>query len=275
MLYYIILIAGFMCYVQPQMCPTKVIDHDPFNTQATFDILHKAITKPLTVTHKHTAPGREDEEYLYTINICGKNKSKAVTQFDERTKAKLTLGYIDDSSTLIGGENWLFLQYFHGDKYTANHHCDGIARQTWLSIRCEDGNEAPTLKVIEEARYDSGKRHPDTPCYYLFEYNHPAVCTEKKTSKLSGGAIFMIVISSLLGAYFLIGFLYQRFIKGAKGFEQIPNFWFWRQLGNTSADGCDFICRREERPNTYKGMADALDIDSDEEDDKDDGLLPM
>ena len=39
----------------------------------------------------------------------------------------------------------------------------------------------------------------------------------------------------LIGSYILFGFLYQRIVNEAKGREQIPNFSFWKKLGNLSA----------------------------------------
>ena len=35
--------------------------------------------------------------------------------------------------------------------------------------------------------------------------------------------------------YLILGFLYQRFIVGAKGMEQIPNYKFWRDFGSLQA----------------------------------------
>ena len=35
--------------------------------------------------------------------------------------------------------------------------------------------------------------------------------------------------------YLLLGFLYQRYIAGAKGLEQIPNYDFWRDFGSLQA----------------------------------------
>jgi len=49
------------------------------------------------------------------------------------------------------------------------------------------------MKLIEEQRYETKKYANDqSKCYYLFEYNHPAVCNHKP-KKLSGGSIFVIV----------------------------------------------------------------------------------
>ena len=38
-------------------------------------------------------------------------------------------------------EDWLFIQYFHGEKYTTQRHCHGKEKQSWISVRCEDGGE--------------------------------------------------------------------------------------------------------------------------------------
>ena len=35
---------------------------------------------------------------------------------------------------------------------------------------------------------------------------------------------------SLIGAYFLFGFLYMRLVVNARGWEQIPNYSFWRSI---------------------------------------------
>merc|ERR1719453_360297 len=137
-----------------------------------------------------------------------------------------------------------------------------------ILLTCEQGSRKENFRMVEESRSMS-----QNVCYYLFEMNSKHVCSPVE-SKMSGGAVFCIVLLGLFLAYFVFGILYQRVVVGAKGFEQIPNFPFWRKLGNMSAEGCNFVCRRDEHPNTYKGMSDALDIDS-SDDEKDDGLLPM
>ena len=35
--------------------------------------------------------------------------------------------------------------------------------------------------------------------------------------------------------YLILGFLYQRFMAGAKGLEQIPNYDFWKDCGSLQA----------------------------------------
>ena len=40
---------------------------------------------------------------------------------------------------------------------------------------------------------------------------------------------------SLAGVYLIGGFLYKRFVLGAKGVDQIPNYEFWEDFGNLQA----------------------------------------
>ncbi len=35
----------------------------------------------------------------------------------------------------------------------------------------------------------------------------------------------------------------MRLKRGARGIDQIPNLEFWRRLGHSAADGCDYCCR--------------------------------
>ena len=40
---------------------------------------------------------------------------------------------------------------------------------------------------------------------------------------------------SVGSVYLLVGFLYSRFVLGAKGIDQIPNYEFWKDFGNLQA----------------------------------------
>ncbi|XP_066916087.1 cation-dependent mannose-6-phosphate receptor-like, partial [Clytia hemisphaerica] len=273
-------------------CPTRFhsISGD-FDVQGRFDEMVKA-NRGMTIRHKHVRVNNKEEEYDYTIAFCGAKNAVIQKDIDEGNGKQIgeprSLGTYKNSS-LVGGEDWMFIMYREGQSY--NSHCHNARKESWINVRCEDKGEEPTMRLIEEERYETeaakngketakngketAKNGKETArrCYYLFEYNHPAACVPRK--KLSGGAIFVIIVISVFTAYLVFGFLYQRFIAKAKGFDQIPNFPFWRKVGNMSADGCDFVCRREEQANTYKGMADALDIEDSDDDERDDGLLPM
>ena len=54
----------------------------------------------------------------------------------------------------------------------------------------------------------------------------------------------------LLGLWLIatvVGFLYKRFLVGAKGWEQVPCISLYRECGNLMADGCDYACRSRPR----------------------------
>lgn len=43
--------------------------------------------------------------------------------------------------------------------------------------------------------------------------------------------------------YLLAGALYQRFVHGAKGLEQLPNYEFWKDFGNLQAVSILCLCK--------------------------------
>ncbi|XP_065060904.1 cation-dependent mannose-6-phosphate receptor-like isoform X2 [Rhopilema esculentum] len=222
--------------------------------------------------HKHTREGSSDTDvYDYTLQLCTTDdKYGAVYQIDKTQNKKTLLG-MSNASFALGGTNLILIVFKDGKQY--NSFCDKQKREAWLQIVCDKSGKKPQFKVIEESRWKNGS--PKKGCYYLFELNHKDACSPEESKGLGGGAIFMIVMVSLFAAYLGFGFLYQRFVRGAKGVEQMPNYTFWRAFGNLTADGCDFVCRRPDHPAShYKGMADALDIDT-SDDEKDDHLLPM
>ena len=48
--------------------------------------------------------------------------------------------------------------------------------------------------------------------------------------------LFLICSVVIVGVlYLILGMLYQRFIVGAKGLEQIPNYLMWREFGTLQA----------------------------------------
>lgn len=98
---------------------------------------------------------------------------------------------------------------------------------------------------------------------------------EAVESHISAGSIILIIGFCVLAVYLIGGFLYQRLIVGAKGMEQFPNYAFWVEFGNMTADGCDFVCRSRNRENApaYRGVA--TEPLEEEPEERDDHLLPM
>ncbi|XP_047454163.1 cation-dependent mannose-6-phosphate receptor [Mugil cephalus] len=210
----------------------------------------------------------EKQNYTYVFQLCGDAggvKGAGVIQVDDKTKKTTVVGSYNETQA-IEGSDWVMLMYTSGEKY--NEHCSGENRKAYIMISCDRNIDVGPLKAIRE------DRDKKSNCFYLFELDSKLVCPPIQ-SQISTGSIILIIAFCFLAVYLIGGFLYQRLIVGAKGMEQFPNYAFWVEVGNMSADGCDFVCRsrnREEAP-AYRGVtADTLEEEPEE---RDDHLLPM
>ncbi|XP_075072223.1 cation-dependent mannose-6-phosphate receptor [Mixophyes fleayi] len=211
------------------------------------------------------------DSYTYTFEVCGRvdNSSKSSNEGlvqNETASAKTTvIGRINDTH-IINGTDWILLVYKSGDKYDS--HCDKESRKAMIMISCNKNTLADGFMIISEERQKSND------CFYLFEMDSSVACPAEE-SHLSVGSILLIVFAVLIALYIIGGFLYQRFVVGAKGMEQFPNFTFWQEFGNLVADGCDFVCRSQPRSSetAYRGVGD--DQLGEEPEERDDHLLPM
>lgn len=210
------------------------------------------------------------ESYTYVFQLCGDAAGvpkAGVVQFEnQKTESKPTVIGLYGATEAIGGSDWVMLIYRDGDSY--DQHCSKEKRRAMVMISCDRKTDAGQMTVVREDR----DRLQD--CFYLFELDSSAVCPALE-SHISTGSIILIIGFCLLAVYLIGGFLYQRLIVGAKGMEQFPNYAFWVEFGNLTADGCDFVCRsrnREEAP-AYRGVA--SEPLEEEPEERDDHLLPM
>lgn len=219
-------------------------------------------------------------KYHYNVGICTavsdypNEDDVGATQIELDTSGQLVktriVGRISDVQ-IMAGTNWVLLEYFGGDPY--NSHCNGSSRQAAIMIICDENSSSdnPKLRVIEE------NRNKTSGCYYLFELSHNCVCYKEPfiTVGLGTGSIIVIIFLCAVFVYLIGGFMYMRFVLGAKGYEQIPNYGFWQDFGNLLSDGCNLACRsgNQGQPKTYKGIGD--DQLQDDDDERDEHLLPM
>ncbi|XP_034553210.1 cation-dependent mannose-6-phosphate receptor isoform X2 [Notolabrus celidotus] len=211
-----------------------------------------------------------DEDYTYVFQLCGDAlgvPGAGVVQVDNKKKEKKTtiIGTYN-ATQAYGGSDWVMLIYRNGETYDG--HCSKEKRRAMVMISCNKNMDGSKLMSVLE------DRERDTDCFYLFELDSGAVCPALQ-SQLSTGSIILIIGLCVVAVYLIGGFLYQRLIVGAKGMEQFPNYAFWVEVGNLTADGCDFVCRsrsREEAP-AYRGVA--TEPLEEEPEERDDHLLPM
>lgn len=210
----------------------------------------------------------EKDKYTYVFQLCGDAggvPGAGLIQTDQSHKHTVIGSY--NATQAIGGSDWVMLIYREGEAYDG--HCSKEMRKAIVMISCTKNTDAGPLEVILE---DMNRKQD---CFYLFELDSSSVCPPVE-SHLSTGSIILIICFCLLSTYLIGGFLYQRLVVGAKGVEQFPNYAFWVEVGNMTADGCDFVCRsrsREEAP-TYRGVT-AEPLEEEEQDERDDHLLPM
>ncbi|KAI5618164.1 cation-dependent mannose-6-phosphate receptor precursor, partial [Silurus asotus] len=225
------------------------------------------VLEPLTNQNFSVETEVGKDKYTYVFQVCGDAdgvKGAGVVQKSSDDK-KVFIGRYN-STQAVKGSDWIMLIYLGGDRY--HEHCTQESRKAMIMISCDRSKAAGQLSVILE------DRERDTDCFYLFEMDSSAVCP-KIESKLSTGSILLMVCISSLAVYLISGFLYQRLVVGAKGVEQFPNTGFWSEIGNLSADGCDFVCRSRgsrQEPPTYRGV---VTEPLEEPEERDDHLLPM
>ena len=91
------------------------------------------------------------------------------------------------------------------------------------------------------------------------------------------GLSLLILLVLCVTLYFLLGFAYLRFVKGAVGLGQIPNIGFWREICSPIC-GC---CRTEKSNVRYDTMSNQPDQEVDPEvaggdpEEPDDEMVPM
>lgn len=233
------------------------------------DSERKVLNRVEALANRNFTGESKDGNYTYVFQLCGDAggvSGAGVIQKENNQKKTTTVVGRYNSTQAIGGSDWVMLIYTDGERY--DHHCSNEMRKAIVMISCNRNTDMGKLEVVVEDR----ARERD--CFYLFELDSSAVCPPVE-SRLSAGSIILIIAFCLLTVYLIGGFLYQRLIVGAKGMEQFPNYAFWVEVGNMTADGCDFVCRsrnRDEAP-AYRGVsAEPLEEEPEE---RDDHLLPM
>ncbi|XP_062847540.1 cation-dependent mannose-6-phosphate receptor [Trichomycterus rosablanca] len=254
-----VLVAGTLSSENTKRC--KLMTESPSERQVL------SLLEPLTNQNFSFEDSNHKETYTYVFQVCGDAdgmKDAGLVQ-SNKDGTQVRIGNYT-SAQAIKGSDWVMLIYTGGTKY--HEHCSGEERRAIIMISCDRTKASTPLSAVLE------NRERDKQCFYLFEMDSSAVCPVIE-SKLSIGSILLIVGICCLAVYLIGGALYQRLVLGAKGVEQFPHYTFWSEIGNLSADGCDFVCRsrgsRQEAP-AYRGVT-TEPLEEPEE--RDDHLLPM
>ncbi|CAF1244840.1 unnamed protein product [Adineta ricciae] len=188
-----------------------------------------------------------NNEVTYSIGICKSpsNTTNYTAILQKGTNFSAVIGRLD-SVNLVSGDGWIQLTYEKGDPY--NNICDNVTRQASIMFIC--GTNMTTITIRQQHTYT------DMHCNYMFQLQVPEMCPPavivEESKKLSGGAIFLIIVFSIAAAYLILGGIYMHVKRGARGLDRIPHLNMWRTFGGLAADGCDFCCRCD-RPSPRAG----------------------
>ncbi|XP_077576132.1 cation-dependent mannose-6-phosphate receptor [Stigmatopora nigra] len=264
-----------VCIVAIQLFPLLYANNVTKNCKLNFETEseRKALARIEPLGHRNFSADFVigEDKYTYVFQLCGDAggvPGAGIVQVKvQKTEQKsVTIIGLYNSTEVIGGTDYVWLSYGNGEKY--DNHCSQEQRKAFVMIFCNRNINVGQLEVVQE------NRERKQNCFYLFKLESSAVCPPME-HKLGAGSIILIIGFCLVAVYLIVGFLYQRLVVGAKGIEQFPNYAFWVEVGNLSADGCDFVCRSRDRDETpaYRGVStEPLDEEPEE---RDDHLLPM
>lgn len=258
------------------------------------------LTKVLTLDKKKFS--WEDKDHLYYFGVCteaehAKNVNEAFVQINKQTNVQIVLGRLDDVDIEgFGTESkGIRIFYKHGDKY--KHACNKAERNSVLYILCNPNNSSDVFEMIEE----NNNREGDS-CSYIFQLKTPLMCTENnssstttttkttvmttnspssvtaagnatgttvvpgggKANKIGFVVIVLFVVFGVMFVYFLVGTMYMRYVRQARGIEQLPHHEVWQSIGAKSTECCSYVFRcgkvRSEVRN-YEHISDRLSDD--------------
>ncbi|CAF0941553.1 unnamed protein product [Adineta ricciae] len=80
----------------------------------------------------------------------------------------------------------------------------------------------------------------DDDCLTTMTFDFPGACIHEDKPKkgLSGGSVFLLILFSVLIAYFLVGVAYNGLYKHKSGVHLIPQAEFWISLPLLAIEGC-------------------------------------
>lgn len=111
------------------------------------------------------------------------------------------------------------------------------------SLILSHGNYTSTIALI---CCDSCKSHlikdqvNENGQFYLLLRSPYACKASLRPKGLSGGSILLIIFFVCTGVYFISGIIALKLLRGATGWEMIPNHTFWQELPSLVKDGIAF-----------------------------------
>ncbi|GAM21686.1 hypothetical protein SAMD00019534_048610 [Acytostelium subglobosum LB1] len=147
----------------------------------------------------------------------------SICEVSIKLKMQKALGFIQDVSEPIKQLGELTLLYSKGS--TCNNGVD-TTTSSYVTFVCD--KQSPGVLVSAYAADD---------CTYYLQVGSHMFC---RSGKLSGGDIFLIVVGSLTGAYFIGGVIVLLYI-GERGLDVIPNRQVWCKFFGLVGEGAVYV----------------------------------
>ncbi|KAK3918750.1 Cation-dependent mannose-6-phosphate receptor [Frankliniella fusca] len=251
--------ATFLYWLTSVVCTSQYCDH----------IFHSSDWQQARILHGLTDVGLSTESYItgyktnYTVGVCG-SVSRTDSLAAVLQNGTVVLGRVNNTNVVKGGD-WMMMTFGSGDFYPENSNCSG-ARAAFVIINCNHNfSEENSLRFIKEVVQE--EKDKKNSCFFFLEIHSQLVCI--KPENIGGGTIFSILLLLLILGYIVGGTLYRRYILGAKGLEQIPNYTFWKTMKSKIQGVCSNVfCPRDSRnTSSWENLGARLERD-------DDSLLP-
>ncbi|KAF2347366.1 Mannose-6-phosphate receptor, partial [Trinorchestia longiramus] len=170
-----------------------------------------------------------NDKKSYHVSMCSGDANTNQSRFAVVEKAggtSVPVGF-KNRTLAMKGADWVQVVWLSNITYTAPDQCAGQNRSARLLITCDQDVQGPSLQLRADMV-------PGLGCFDSFSTSHSLACLGPSPG-LGGFSVFLIVLTVLFVVYFLLGVAYMRYVKGAKGIDQLPNKAFWFRTGNAIA----------------------------------------
>ncbi|XP_072761827.1 uncharacterized protein [Anoplolepis gracilipes] len=196
---------------------TGLADELPFNdTQNNFTVYFHPCTNVKIKTENNT--------------FCSNGSKVSICILNKRNNTTLSLGTIEETKMkLPSGLNKIPIFEIHHNNITSQ-----------INIECH--SDSKTNFKISSVIPPSGSNN------YYFMLSSPYGCKIEPHKGLSTGSILLILFFTITGTYFIGGIISLRILRGATGWEMLPNYDFWSKLPLLVRDGIAFTfncCRAD------------------------------
>ncbi|KAK9500078.1 hypothetical protein O3M35_001415 [Rhynocoris fuscipes] len=162
--------------------------------------------------------------FTYAVSICsdaskGNHPNASVTRTtitpQSTVNSTTVLGRYNDTD-IVGEENWRLLIYSGGDKIEEKGPCHGTPWKTLIMMTCDLKADELNVELLDPL---------NAGCFAFFHLKTSVICP---LPGMSPWSVFLMLLLTGGACYLVIGIAYRRLVAGAKGWEQIPNYNFWR-----------------------------------------------